>query len=224
MLAALGQGAILHAGTRADRDDPTRAVARFASGDAPYVIPMGGTSAVGDAGYVFAAAELAEQVRRGELPRPGVIYVAAGTTGTASGLWLGLAAVGLGDVSLVAVRASGRRTARRARVAAEVRATARALGLPEARLGARFYLEHGFAGAGYAVPSAAGRAATELCEGQIELDPTYTAKAFAALVATAPRDPARPVLFWNTFDPRLPPRGGARIEDLPRRLRGYARE
>ncbi|MBX3270278.1 MAG: pyridoxal-phosphate dependent enzyme [Sandaracinaceae bacterium] len=225
LYAALDAGATLHAGTRAHRDDPSRAVADFAPRDAPYVIAPGGTSPLGTAGYVAAGLELAAQVAAGALPRPDVVYVAAGTTGTAAGLWIGLEAAGLAT-RLVAVRASGPGTASRARVAAEIEATQRLLrasgsSLAPTPLETRFVLEHRFAGDGYARPSAAGRAASATVGAELPLDPTYTEKAFAALIATAPRGAA--VLFWHTFDARLPPAGAARARDLPAGLRGYAR-
>ena len=228
LLAALNAGARLHAGTRADRDDPALAITRFARGEAPYVIPPGGTCAIGDLGYVDAAFELAEQIAAGDLPAPDVLYVAAGTTGTAAGLWVGLNAAGL-RTRVVAVRASGRITANRSRVTAEVSATAALLrgfrsGFVATPLDARFEIEDGFVGEGYARRTDAGRRASERVGGELELDPTYTEKAFAALIARAPSHAGESVLFWHTFDPRRPPIGGARVRDLPRGLRGYARE
>lgn len=226
LLAATSAGAILHAGTRAHRDDPARAVRDFAPGERPYVIAPGGTGALGNVGYVDAGLELAAQVAEGALPAPEVIYVAAGTTGTAAGLWIGIRAAGLA-ARLVAVRASGRATATRARVAAEVEATQRLLrssgaALPPTPLDARFELEHGFAGEGYARPTDRGRAASALVGPALALDGTYTEKAFAALVERAPR--GAPVLFWHTYDPRRPDAGSARPDDLPAALRAYARE
>ncbi|MCB9594748.1 MAG: pyridoxal-phosphate dependent enzyme [Sandaracinaceae bacterium] len=225
LLAAAHAGAHLHAGTRAHRDDPALAVADFAAADAPYVIPPGGTCPLGTVGYVDAGFELARQVQQGILPPPDVVYVAAGTTGTASGLWIGLRAAGL-TCRVVAVRASGRATATRARVEAEVAATHAVLRAADPRspptpLDAGFVLEHGFAGAGYARPTERGRTAAALVGEALELDGTYTEKAFAALVAN---DPGEAVLFWHTFDPRRPPIGRATPADLPRGLRAYARE
>ncbi|MCA9611082.1 MAG: pyridoxal-phosphate dependent enzyme [Myxococcales bacterium] len=226
LLAAADVGAILHAGRRAHRDDPSLAVRDFALGEDPYVIAPGGTSPLGNVGYVDAGFELAAQVADGTLPAPDVIFVAAGTTGTAAGLWIGLNAAGLRS-RLVAVRASGRGTATRRRVAAEVEATQAVLqssnpGFPVTPLDDRFELEHGFVGAGYAHPTPRGHAARALVGGELPLDETYTEKAFAALVARAPRGAA--VLFWDTFDPRIPGPVRARVEDLPAGLRGYARE
>ena len=53
-------------------------------------ISSGGSSPIGTLGYVTAGLELLEQIARGELPRPDVIYVALGSCGTAAGLLVGL--------------------------------------------------------------------------------------------------------------------------------------
>jgi 1-aminocyclopropane-1-carboxylate deaminase/D-cysteine desulfhydrase-like pyridoxal-dependent ACC family enzyme len=55
-----------------------------------YLVPPGGSSATGSAGYADAAVELARQVRDGELPEPDVIVVALGSGGTVAGLLAGL--------------------------------------------------------------------------------------------------------------------------------------
>ncbi|HSJ96737.1 MAG TPA: pyridoxal-phosphate dependent enzyme, partial [Myxococcota bacterium] len=61
------------------------------AGERPLLVPTGGTSALGDIGFVSAAFELAEQVEAGLLPAPAEIYVPVGSGGTLSGLVLGLA-------------------------------------------------------------------------------------------------------------------------------------
>ena len=201
----------------------------------PYVIPAGGTGALGTAGYVNGALELAEQVEAGLLPEPDAIYVAAGTTGTAAGLALGLRVAGLRS-RLVAVRASNRGTATLSRLRREIEAAASFLGgldptfqapAGEAWPGPELlHLEHGAAGPGYAIPTPEGARAAALARdlGGLELDSTYTAKAFAALVADAPRLAGRRVLFWDTYDPRAVDPGGAVPGDLPPPLRRYFHE
>ena len=60
-----------------------------------WVIPLGGTCWLGAIGFVNAGLELAEQIRSAEIPCPARIYIACGTTGSAAGLALGLAAARL---------------------------------------------------------------------------------------------------------------------------------
>lgn len=63
-------------------------------GRAPYVIPEGGSNAVGAWGYVLAAQELADDLAA--LPaRPTTIVYAAGSGGTGAGLILGTRMLGL---------------------------------------------------------------------------------------------------------------------------------
>ncbi len=218
MLGALARGAVLHAAARAHVESP----ASLTPGESPYVIPMGGTGPLGNVATVDAALEL-------EGTPFDALVVAVGTTGTAAGLFVGLRAAGF-EAPVIGVRASGRATANRRRIAAEVQGTVEALRaieprFPDVRLDASFVLDDSAAGPRYGQPTPDGLAAAVLArrlDGPI-VDPTYTAKALAALVRRAPRLRGRRVLFWNTWDAREVPTGGASIEDLPRRLRGYAR-
>jgi D-cysteine desulfhydrase len=197
-----------------------------APGSPPYIIPVGGTCPLGNLGYVNAAFELAEQCESGVISVPDVIFVAAGTLGTTAGLHVGLRAAGLPS-RLVAVRASNPGTGSDENLRAEVARTASFLrridpSFPEPTL-ELLSVEHGFAGPGYAIPTPEGQRAAGLARdlGGLELDLTYTAKAFAGLIDHAPRLAGQRVLFWNTFDPRHVPAGGAVVEDLPPPFRRY---
>ena len=201
---------------------------RPAEAERPAILPAGGTSPLGNVGYVNGAFELAEQCDAGLVPVPEVIYVAGGTMGTAAGLAIGLAAAGL-PTRLEVVRASNPGTGSVRRLRAEIDATVELLrrlepGFPPAGLDrSRVHLEHGAAGEGYAIPSQAGRQVSSLAralEG-LELDLTYTAKAMAALRADAPRLTSRRVLFWNTYDPRPVSTEGVSPSDLPRPFQRY---
>ena len=61
----------------------------------PYLLPAGGSNAVGALGYVEASLELAEQVAAGALPEPSHVVVAVGSGGSAAGLALGLRLAGM---------------------------------------------------------------------------------------------------------------------------------
>jgi D-cysteine desulfhydrase len=73
------------------------------SPDELYKIPLGGSSPVGILGYVNGGLEIAEQVRRGEMPTPDLVVAAAGTGGTIAGLAVGLGLAGI-ETALVGVR------------------------------------------------------------------------------------------------------------------------
>jgi D-cysteine desulfhydrase len=178
-------------------------------GKPPYLLPAGGSSAVGALGYVEAALELAAQVGAGELPEPAHVVVPVGTGGTAAGLALGFQLAGLRS------RVTGVVVNDQLRLGPPVlarieRRTAKLLRARGAELGpldlgpAMLDLTRDQIGAGYghrteAAAVAAGRAAEE----GLALDPVYTAKAMAGLLAL--RDAGRldgPLLFVHTDGPR----------------------
>jgi len=223
LLAMRGLGAELRLGSGDDQRDVARLEARSELANS-YVIPTGGSSAVGNLGYVLGAFELAAQVRAGALPEPARIYLSGGTLGSAAGLSVGLALVGLRS-ELVVVRASSRSRANPLVLSQAIAKTRGLAGVDDVRnLDVKVRLEERFYGRGYAEPSAAGKAAAELARRHagLELDGTYTAKALAALRADAPSIAERPVLFWHTFDARIPPTRSVTPAELPVALRGYA--
>ena len=74
-----------------DRGSVDPALAKVADGLAaagrrPYVIPRGGATAVGAAGYGLAVAELADQLRSLEM-EPEIVVVATGSCGTQAACW-----------------------------------------------------------------------------------------------------------------------------------------
>jgi D-cysteine desulfhydrase len=171
-----------------------RAAALDGSGARCYPMPRGGSNGLGAVGFALAAAELAAQlpVDVARARRLDVV-LAVGSGGTLAGLLAGVAALGL-DWDLLGVAVSrplAETEAQVRRVAAECLALAgNSAPLPA------FRLVDG-RGPGHAVPSTAGRTAAELAlrHAGLLLDPTYTAKALAALASAAPPGP---VVFWHT--------------------------
>jgi D-cysteine desulfhydrase len=53
-----------------------------------FVVPVGGTSAIANVGFVAAGFEIADAVAQGAIEKPERIYIALGTTGSAAGLAL----------------------------------------------------------------------------------------------------------------------------------------
>jgi D-cysteine desulfhydrase len=144
-----------------------------ADGRRPYVIPVGGADQVGSQGYVAAVAEI-----RGQVPDVDLVVVPAGSGGTHAGLVAGFGdhervlGVNVGAFQDVAVRI--------ARLADQTAAFAgRPNPVGSARVDERYTAE------GYGTELAEARAAMRLAartEGLV-LDPVYTAKALAALMA-----------------------------------------
>jgi len=208
---------------------------RVKSGRFPYVIPMGGSSLLGITGFVNAAFELREQMAAGEMAAPECIYVACGTMGTTAGLVLGLRAAGL-DSRVVSVRVTSEDTANRAAMLKLIKKVNSFLhsqdpSFPVFRFSATdLDLRHDYYGKQYALFTPEGMEAAALmrdCE-DIELDGTYTGKAFAALLgdARAGRLEGRTVLFWNTRNSRSLTEAIAGLDyrDLPRHFHRYFEE
>ena len=190
-----------------------------------HVIAPGGSSPLGNVAFVNAGFELAEQVRAGVLPEPDDLYVALGTMGSAAGLAIGLRAAGL-RTRVIAVRASNRGTSPATQVealAAETLAFLRARDPSFPEVSVELVVDGAQLGRGYAQPTEAGRSASVLFAEHTgrSLDATYTAKAFAAVVAA--RGSGRRVLFWDTHHAGTIDTGAVRPLDLPAPLRPYAR-
>ena len=170
-------------------------------GDA-YFVPLGGSNALGSLGFIDAAEELAAQVRAGQLPEPEVVVVALGSGGTAAGLAVGFEQAGLRTRVLGVVVAPPtpvvRHLARRL-----AQKTAALAGLPVAvgvRAAKRIDVEGQWMGRGYGHATEAGAAATEVArQAGLTLDPTYTAKAFAAALARAQTAKPGEILYWHTL-------------------------
>ncbi len=173
-------------------------------GKKPYVIGPGGSSPIGALGYVEAGLELAAQVDRGELPEPTAVFLSLGSGGTAAGLALGLAAAGI-QARIVAVRATEKYMFHRAMLEVLLRRAQSILRAAEPRFPdvasialRNVVIDEGELGRGYGhATQASARALNVARERGLELDGTYTSKAFAALLRDA--DQQGSLLFLNTL-------------------------
>ncbi|HEY3162858.1 MAG TPA: pyridoxal-phosphate dependent enzyme [Candidatus Limnocylindrales bacterium] len=168
-----------------------------AAGHTPFVVAVGGTGPVGAAGQVLAGLEVAEQLHAAGVGAA-TIVVPSATGGTQAGVIAGLAlaAPPLRDVVGIAVAAP----------AAELRPTVLGIlnGLVPLIGGAvhesAVVLEDDQIGAGYGRRTEAADEATALLaqtEG-ILVDPIYTAKALAGLIARVrARRLTGTVVFWH---------------------------
>jgi D-cysteine desulfhydrase family pyridoxal phosphate-dependent enzyme len=142
-------------------------------GRRPYRMPVGGASAVGALGYVAAADEL-----RGQLPDIDLVVVADGSGGTHAGL-----VAGLGDHGLVLGVDVGTRPDLDEQVPAKAAEVAGLAGRPVPS--GAVQIDHLRFGPGYGAATDDCREALDLAaraEGLL-LDPVYTGKAMAGLVA-----------------------------------------
>jgi D-cysteine desulfhydrase len=228
LLTDLSLGAELRWSPRMEAVPAAALLARFAHRrDAPYSIPGGGSSPVGALGYVSAALELEDQVRRGMFPEPDTIHVAAGTLGTAAGLAVGLSLGGLAT-RVHAIRIASRlvtneRMLRRLIVGVSAILQQHGVAVPDLRaIESRLELTHDAIGIGYGHRTEAGAAAMEaLADSELIFDDTYTAKAAAAMLARM-QGAGGVQLYWHTLssvEPTLPE--SADVGDLPASFRRY---
>lgn len=183
----------------ADNDEALRVAGQLAETDpGRFFIDPGGSDPTGTLGYVAAAHELALQLEGASL-QPRSLVVASSTGGTAAGLIVGLAAAGVDlPVTAVAVYADADHT--RSVIERLVAETTERLGVELVSTGP-WEVDGTALGDGYGIESPASHdaiLALARAEGVL-LDPVYTAKAFAAmLAATRDMDEGASVVFLHT--------------------------
>ena len=199
----IGTQLVPYRGNRRARVDLQR---RLLQGHKATVIPMGGSSWAGCPGSMTAGLELAAQIDAGDMPCPDRLYVATGTMGTAAGLALGLALAEL-PTEVHAVRVSDVAIANQNVIDRLMRKSCYMLHrldneFPESlHRRVRLRLRNEFFGPGYAKGTAATDEAIAVAETQagLQLERTYTGKAFAALLHDLREDAVDQALFWNTY-------------------------
>jgi D-cysteine desulfhydrase family pyridoxal phosphate-dependent enzyme len=168
-------------------------------GRRPFVVPLGASTPTGAMGFARGVAELAADGLR-----PDVIMHSTSSGGTQAGVIAGCALFGLRP-RIVGVSADESSAALAAIVSGVLAGIAERLGAKPETLGAdrRVEVDDTQVGKGYGVPTPASTEALELVarrEGVL-LDPVYTAKAMAGLIAGIRRgdfSQNQTVLFWHT--------------------------
>ena len=157
-----------------------QAVAR---GEKPYIIPLGGASALGAMGYVGAVRELAEQYRQSATPAPSIIVAPVGSGGTLAGLHIGCSMF-WPQTRVVGIAVTGSATPFPERIAVMANAGAELIGYDRRWSADDIQIESDYVGPGYGVPSDAGnQAIARLARTEgVLLDPVYTGKAIAGLI------------------------------------------
>lgn len=188
-----------------------------------WVVPLGGSSWLGTAGFVNAGLELAQQVESGEVPCPDRIYIANGTMGSTAGLALGLAAANL-PTTVHSVCVVDERYGNPAMLERLLQKTALMLNRADpsfaAELSDRVKIKWRgeFLAGGYAREDEATSAAVGLAKSQLglNLETTYTGKALAALLhdLQSPDYDGGDYLFWNTHNSRELPVDATKPETL----------
>jgi 1-aminocyclopropane-1-carboxylate deaminase/D-cysteine desulfhydrase-like pyridoxal-dependent ACC family enzyme len=166
-------------------------------GRRPFVIPLGASTPFGAAAYAIAVTELLAQIHP-----PDLIVLSTSSGGTLAGIIAGCRLHGL-PTRILGISADDSSGA----ITGEVR---RILGGLEELLGvssgsltdAPIDIDDRFVGDGYGIPTPQSTEAIEMCARReaLFLDPTYTAKAMAGLIARARAGAlgSGTTLFWHT--------------------------
>lgn len=168
------------------------------AGRRPYVIPIGASTPLGAAAFAHAITELLDQISP-----PDVIVHSSSSGGTQAGLVAGCTLAGI-RTRVVGISADERSDALSADIRTLLAGLADLIGVGGERFSnASVVVDDRFVGEGYGVSTAESRAALDLLARTeaIVLDPTYTAKAMAGLIAYVKRGEFRAdetVLFWHT--------------------------
>lgn len=170
-----------------------------AQGVRPYVVPVGGSNALGALGYVQCALEIAEQSSANFVDFSAVV-VASGSAGTHAGLAVALHHL-MPDTQLIGVTVSRSAQDQRPKVEAIARELATSLqfddNAPPVILWDEYFAPR------YGEPNEAGMAAVKLLAEHeaMLLDPVYTGKAMAGLLDGIERGlfpDEGPILFIHT--------------------------
>ena len=171
-----------------------------ARGGSPYIIPGGGSNAVGALGYVDCALELAAQANDQGLVIDRLV-TATGSAGTQAGLVAGMAVSGA-DIPVLGIGVRAPKEKQESNVFNLAVETAALLGHPERVTREMVVADCDYVGAGYGLIDQGVADALMLAartEGLL-LDPVYTGKAMKGLIALARADAfaGETVVFLHT--------------------------
>lgn len=154
-------------------------------GGRPYVIPGGGSNAVGALGYVDCAREIVVQADELDMAVDRIV-TATGSAGTHAGLVAGLAVMGA-DIPVLGIGVRAPKDKQEANVLKLARETAMLLGRPDAVRDDMVVADCDYVGAGYGLIDQDVVDAIVLAARTdgILLDPVYTGKAMKGLIALA---------------------------------------
>jgi 1-aminocyclopropane-1-carboxylate deaminase/D-cysteine desulfhydrase-like pyridoxal-dependent ACC family enzyme len=168
------------------------------AGGSPFIIPLGASTPLGAAAFVDAVSELA-----GQMTPPDVIVHSTSSGGTQAGLVAGCSLAGW-PARVIGISADASSAILEPDIRGLLGGVAELLGFAPQRFdSAMVTVDDGYVGGGYGVATPESREAIELTARTeaLFLDPTYTAKAMAGLIARIRRrefDAHTTVLFWHT--------------------------
>ncbi|TWT35752.1 L-cysteate sulfo-lyase [Posidoniimonas corsicana] len=200
-------GATVHWTAKPNRNARMRSLADelTAAGQRPYVIPIGGSNAIGAVGYAAAFDELMGQATAAGMSFDRVLFPTS-SGGTQAGLVLGAKrAAFAGRVTAISIDADPDDQEFLDEVAGIATAAAALLGTDQTIAAGDLDIEYCYLGGGYGVVGDLERNAIGVMgrtEG-ILLGPVYSGRGFGAmldLVASGRIAPGERVLYWHTGD------------------------
>lgn len=170
-------------GTDMDAAAATHADTLRAAGKKPYIIPGGGSNAIGALGYVNCAMELLQQANDQQLRIDHVLH-ATGSAGTQAGLVVGLRATHSG-IPLLGIGVGAPEEVQHERVYQLALTTADYIGAAGCVRSEDVQVNCDYIGEAYGIPTDAMREAVLMLarlEGLL-IDPVYTGKGVAGMIA-----------------------------------------
>ncbi len=184
-----------------------------------YLMSIGGSpllgfgTHLGTIGFVNAIFELKNQIDEGILPEPDIIFVAAGSTGTAAGLTAGCKLLGL-KTKVYPVNVSRAIVVNPKKLIKIANKSIKYLrkrdkSIPDVKVNiGDFNMIKGYLGSNYGVKTIKGQKAVDLVyeqEGKklgFKLETTYTGKTMAAMLEFLEKEEnkSKKILFWNTYN------------------------
>jgi 1-aminocyclopropane-1-carboxylate deaminase/D-cysteine desulfhydrase-like pyridoxal-dependent ACC family enzyme len=170
-------------------------------GQRPYVVPFGGSNALGICGYVSALTELYEQVECQEIDFD-VIVIPSGSGGTQAGLLLGARALGY-NRKILGISVFEKAGPFRERISRLVTAGAGLLHLDITCASDDVEINDAYLGDGYGVLGDLERESINVAghtEGLL-VDPVYTGRALGGIIDMIKKsefDKGQRILFWHT--------------------------
>ncbi len=189
-----------------DKNETDRAIERAvqelkARGRMPYLIPVGGSTALGCASYIIAVGELLEQLKAKQIA-PDWIFITTGSCGTHAGILAGTKYFGVA-IPVYGISVSRAKKECEQRIPMLVQKTADLLDHDMPIASSDVIVNEDYLGPGYAIITTEARDAiiqVARLEG-IFLDPVYTGKTMAGLIDLVHRGEVKrgsTVVFWHT--------------------------
>ncbi|EIC85288.1 1-aminocyclopropane-1-carboxylate deaminase/D-cysteine desulfhydrase [Serratia sp. M24T3] len=160
------------------------AAAANARGEKALIIPLGGATPLGALGYVKAIEEMDAQLKQRNQQPPQVIVAPTGSGGTLAGLYVGTRQF-WPETKIVGISVSAKAPWFQDKISAMAQDCANLLEWPQSWSPEDIWIEDGFVGTAYGVPSDGGIEAiyrVAQAEGVL-LDPVYTGKAMHGLIS-----------------------------------------